>query len=67
MSFSTTTSVFAASSKDGMLARLKRTFYARLVANRTRAALLRLTPRELEDIGLAPADIERTARRVAGI
>ncbi|MGS4945899.1 DUF1127 domain-containing protein [Meridianimarinicoccus sp. RP-17] len=67
MSSTTITPVFAPRHSDGVLNRLRRTIRARFVAQRTRAALLKLTPRELEDVGLAPSDIDRVARRVAGI
>lgn len=67
MSFSTITPVFAAPRGEGLLARLRRALRARYVAQRTRAALLKLSPRELDDVGLAPADIDRVARRAAGV
>lgn len=67
MSVSTITPVFAAPQAEGPFARLRRALRARIVAQRTRAALLKLSPRELEDVGLAPGDIDRIARRVAGI
>ena len=67
MSFSTITPVFAAPRAEGPLARLLRVLHGHYVAYRTRAALRKLSPRELEDVGLAPADIDRVARRAAGI
>lgn len=67
MSVSTITPVFAAHRTEGLFTRLRRTLRARITAQRTRAALLKLSPRELEDVGLAPADIDRVARRVAGV
>lgn len=66
MSFSTITPVFAAHPGESVFARLRRVLRARYVENRTRAALRKLSPRELEDVGLAPADIDRVARRVSG-
>lgn len=67
MSLSTITPVFAASRPEGSFTRLLRALRARYVAQRTRAALRQLSPRELEYVGLAPADIDRVARRVAGV
>lgn len=67
MPTTTMTPVFATRASDSMLQRLWRTLRARYVANRTRAALSTLTPRELEDVGLTSADIDRVARRVAGL
>jgi uncharacterized protein YjiS (DUF1127 family) len=67
MSSTTITPVFAPRHAESPLARLRRAIRARITARRTRAALLKLTPRELEDVGLAPSDIDRVARRVAGV
>ncbi|RMH46284.1 MAG: DUF1127 domain-containing protein [Alphaproteobacteria bacterium] len=54
---------------EGVLARLTRRIAGLVEAwhrwrlyRRTVAALSALTPRELEDIGLSPAEIERAAR-----
>ncbi len=67
MSFSTITPVFAAPRDKGPFARMLRVLQGHYVAYRTRAALQKLSPRELEDVGLASADIDRVARRAAGI
>lgn len=67
MSSTTITPVFAPRPSDGIFSRLRRTLRTRIIQQRTRAALLKLTPRELDDVGLAPSDIDRVARRVAGI
>lgn len=67
MSFSTITPIFAAHRGEGFFARLRRVLHARRVEHRTRAALRKLSPRELEDVGLVPADIDRVARRAAGV
>lgn len=39
---------------------------AQYIAAQTRRALSQLTARELDDIGLTHADIDRVARKVAG-
>lgn len=67
MSSTTITPVFATRPAEGLRARLWRSLRARFIANRTRAALSTLTPRELEDVGLTSADIDRMARRAAGL
>lgn len=67
MSSTTITPVFASRHADGLFTRLRTAIRARLVAQRTRAALLKLSPRELEDVGLVPSEIDRVARRVAGV
>ena len=67
MSFSTITPVFAAPRGEGLLARLWRVLRAHHTARRTRAALRDLSPRALDDVGLAAADIDRVARRLAGL
>lgn len=67
MSSMTVTPVFAPRHAEGAFARLRSAIRARLVAQRTRAALRKLSARELEDVGLTPSDIDRVARRVAGI
>lgn len=67
MSISTITPVFATPRTEAPFARLRRMLRTWHVARRTRAALLKLSPRELDDVGVAPADIDRVARRVAGV
>ncbi len=67
MSFVTATPVFAPRQGAGLLARLRHAIRARIVAQRTRVALSKLSARELDDVGLAPCDIDRVARRVAGV
>jgi uncharacterized protein YjiS (DUF1127 family) len=67
MSSTTITPVFASRHSEGLMTRLNRTVRVWLVARRTRAALLKLSVRELDDVGLAPGDIDRVARRVAAV
>lgn len=62
----TVTPVFAPRHAESPFARLRRAIRAHLVARRTRAALRKLSARELEDVGLTPRDIDRVASRVAG-
>jgi uncharacterized protein YjiS (DUF1127 family) len=58
---------FALPKTDGGFAFAYRTLRARYVAYKTRQALSQLTARELDDIGLTAGDIDRIARRSAGL
>ncbi|PWR03943.1 primosomal protein DnaI [Meridianimarinicoccus roseus] len=58
---------FALGQSPAALGRLIRRLRAQHVAYKTRRALARLTQRELEDIGVTLADIDRVARRSAGL
>ena len=52
---------------DSYFTMLYRTLRARYVAYKTRQALLGLTARELDDIGLVAGDIDHVSRRSAGL